>query len=213
MSEHPNHHALEPIVQPQLIPHTQLPQLRVLAPRVHRPLVPRLHHVHEAGPLHAVAGLPPDGEGLAAPLAHLDDRVTPLRVEGVGPHGVVVAHRLHAVLEDLKVAARLERRERLREEAVPVADGAEELAHVDEVEMVVGEGPHHVDVFDLEVAVGRDEGRLDGGEVCADYMRGGIEVGDFTGTMVIGLRQARRCLRGLHCPNPSARADIQDVLR
>ncbi len=90
------------------------------------------------------------------------------------------------MLEDLKVAAGLQRRERLPQEIVPVADGTKELPNVDEVELVVGKGPLHVDVFDLKVAVGRDEGRLDGGEVCAYYMRRGIKVGDFTKIMVIG---------------------------
>jgi hypothetical protein len=43
-----------------------------------------------------------------------------------------------------------------------------------------------IDVFDLKVGVGRDESRLDGGEVGAYHMGGGIEVGDFTRTMVSG---------------------------
>ena len=91
------------------------------------------------------------------------------------------------MLQDLQVAARSQRGQRLQEEAVPVVNAAEEFAHVDEVEVVVWVGPVKVYVFDLKVAVRGDEGGLDGGEVGADYVRGGVEVGYFAGGELVGV--------------------------
>lgn len=60
---------------------------------------------------------------------------------------------------------------------------------MNEVEVVGRVGPVEVDVFDLEVAVGRHEGGLYGGEVGADYVGAGVEVGYFARGRLVGAKQ------------------------
>lgn len=56
------------------------------------------------------------------------------------------------------------------EEVVPVGHAPEQLADVDEVEVVIRVRPIEVQVLDLEGAVGRYEEGLDGGQIRADYV-------------------------------------------
>ena len=59
----------------------------------------------------------------------------------------------------------------------PVPDCEQEFPAVDEVEVVFSPEPVGLDVFDFEGAVGRAPGWLDGGDVAAGYVGGGVEVG------------------------------------
>jgi hypothetical protein len=66
-------------------------------------------------------------------------------------------------------------------------------AQVDVVELVRVQ-PRVFGVVDFEAAVGGDEGGLDGGEVCADYIGGGVLGCEFDG------------------PDPCAGGDVEDVV-
>jgi len=77
--------------------------------------------------------------------------------------GAVVGAEGRAGLAVLEPAARLEAAEALLVEARPVAEAAHHVPDVDEVEVVIGEGPWLGQVVDDELAVRRDPGRLHGG--------------------------------------------------
>lgn len=181
LGQQAQHEALDAIHQAQLVPAANVLLLGLGRPAVHGPLVVDDGDVDEAGLAHAVGALFPDGEGLAEAVAHFDDDAAPGVVEVVGAHGGVVGHGLDRVLDNLDVAAGLGVGIGLLEEEVPVGDAAEELADVDEVEVVGREGPGEADVVDFEAAVGRDPLGLDGRQVGAGDGGGGILVGHVDG--------------------------------
>lgn len=95
------------------------------------------------------------------PLPRLDER---RRLERP-----IVRVRLGLVLLHLKPPARFQVLVGLPVETVPVADPAGHAAAVDEVKFLVwGPRPVALDVIDVELAVGRNPGWLDGAEVGAD---------------------------------------------
>lgn len=65
------------------------------------------------------------------------------------------------------------------EEFVPVEDAAEEFPDVDEVEVVLWVCPVEVEILDFEGTVWGYEEGLDGREVGADYVGGGVFIGHF----------------------------------
>lgn len=81
-------------------------------------------------------------------------------------------------LEGLDPTARLQGGVGLLEELRPIADGADEVAHVDEVEGVGGPGPRQLGVVDLELAVGRDPVGLDGRQVGPEHLGARVLVGE-----------------------------------
>lgn len=59
-------------------------------------------------------------------------------------------------------------------ETRPVVDAAVQEAGMDEIKVVFFKRPRLLSVVDLEDAVGRNPGRLDGRDVGSDYFGGGI---------------------------------------
>lgn len=65
----------------------------------------------------------------------------------------------------------------MSEELIPVGDGAEHLADMDEIKLIAGICPRQRHVVDLEDAIGRDKSRLDWGEVDSGDSGTGVLIG------------------------------------
>lgn len=143
-------------------------------------LKPRLPHPTRQ--LRAGLGLHAHG---AHALGRLDEVAGEVRVLGQRAVGRV---DLHGEVLQLDPAAGLEVLEALGHQRRPVAHGAEQVARVDEVELL-RVCPLVLDVVDFEAHVGRYEGGLDGAEVVAeDLVVGGGRgsAGGFVGGWVDG---------------------------
>lgn len=135
----------------------------------------------EAGIVEGAKLVVMDKELAAHGLTTVRVQLVPGLEDGLGVGGAVVADEVHVGLARLDPAAGGAAAEGLLEEAVPILDGAEEVADVDEVEVVVLPGPRQGGVVDLEPDVGRDPFGLAGREVGADNIGGGELVGKVTG--------------------------------
>lgn len=132
--------------------------------------------------------------GLGTPLCHLirESKGAPRDVAGVvedlGPlfedviltnlDGRILGLHLDVGLHVLEPPAGLQRGVHLPVQLGPVADGAVQGAHVDEVEGVGLEGPVELGVFDLEAQVWGDPVGLGGCDVDADDFGGWVFVSD-----------------------------------
>lgn len=134
----------------------------------------------ETGSLEGATLVIKDKEIAARGLTTVRIQLVPGLEDGLGVSGAVVAEEVHVGLARLDPAAGGAAAESLLEEAVPVLDGAEEVADVDEVEGVVLPGPRQRGIVDLESDVGRDPFGLAGREVGADNIGGGELVGKVT---------------------------------
>lgn len=83
-------------------------------------------------------------------------------------------------VDHLQKASGLQVRQGLREELGVGVQAGHHHPRVDEVELL-GERPLGLDVVDLELHVGRDEGRLDGAEIHAQDRALGVLVGEIYG--------------------------------
>lgn len=95
--------------------------------------------------------------------------------------GIVVCAPTDAVFDLFEISSGFEVGVDAGVEFGPRGDGAVEAADVDEVELAFGEGPGFGAVVDLEAEVGRDPVRLDGGDVCCDYLGVGVFVCEVDG--------------------------------
>lgn len=138
---------------------------------------PRLFH---ALPLQPV---PQDGKRTSHLGPGHPAHVAPHRHGRVRLDGPVVADVVDLDLGGLDPAAGRARRVGLLDQGRPVRDAAEEVAHVDEVEGVLGPRPGLGAVVDLEAHVGGHPGRLDRGEVRPCYLGGGELVGEVAGAL------------------------------
>ena len=118
----------------------------------------------------------------------------------VGTDGAVIGARFDRMLHHLDVAPRFEAPPTLPEEVVPVGDATEQLADMDEVELVAGVGPGEGDVVDLEDAVRRNKSGLDGREVDTGNFSARILVGHVAGDWVNNRDQIVREIRRLTWP-------------
>ncbi len=168
-------------------------QLPILGPVADRDLAHVLLDVDEPRVGHPLAMQMRDVQALPDHRARAVDVADPPLTPGGAVDGVVVAVEPALVLLHLHVGAGLEVDEGLAVELGPVSDAAAEGAAVDEVEGL-GEGPLALGVVDVELAVGRHPGGLDGREVRADHDGGG------------------ELVRNLDRPDACAGADVEDAL-
>lgn len=82
---------------------------------------------------------------------------------------------------------------------MPVGEAAQHEAEVNQISAGGRESPLPARVVDLELAVWRDEGRLDGGEVGANNLGGFILVRDIS-TATSALRLISTVLKGRTLP-------------
>lgn len=157
----------------------------------------------EAGIVEGAKLVVMDKELAAHGLTTVRVQLAPGLEDGLGVSGAVVADEVHVGLARLDPAAGGAAAEGLLEEAVPILDGTEEVADVDEVEVVVLPGPRQGGVVDLEPDVGRDPLGLAGREIGADDVGGGELVGKVTGRCVSGglINGGQVYGEFIHCPD------------
>lgn len=95
--------------------------------------------------------------------------------------GIVVCAPTDAVFDLFEISSGFEVCVDAGVEFGPRGDGAVEAADVDEVELAFGKSPRLRAVVDLEAEVGWDPVRLDGGDVCGDYLGVGVFVCEVDG--------------------------------
>lgn len=173
--------AVKRLIDEHAVVEANLLELGVAGPAADGDLPLVVLDVDEAGLAHLVLHLVVAGdlEGAVDLVAGLPEEVAPLLedVALVVRHLGVLAARLEVDLGVLDPAARLHVAERLAVQLAPVVDAAVQVAHVDEVELVLLEGPVELGVVDLEAAVGRDPAGLHGGDVKAQDIGRGVLVG------------------------------------
>lgn len=176
--------------------HAEFLEPPLLGPGPDGDLVDFLVDVDEAGVdhvgFHAGGGL----EDLAEPFRGFVDLFDPVEeVDGPGD-GVVVAPHLALVVLHLQPTPRSEVVQGPPEQPGPVGHAAAHGPAVDVVEPLAGRvGPVGLDVVDVELDVGGEEGRLDRGKVDPDHDR------------------LRVVVAHLDAPEPRAAAEVEHPLR
>ena len=187
-------------------------QTLVLGPGTQGHFTDDLSDVGEAGCFHFFSPGERGQDGGAHFLAHVEHEHTGLEVCRVRWQAVVVGAGFGNGAAELEEAAGFEVVEGLLDQSVPVADGQEQFAAVDEVEGIRFLGPIVFDVLDLEVAVWWDPSWLSGGDVGADHSGGGMCVGHvWTGWESAGDRD-RTAFRPMEVVMPSILLGLMNLM-
>lgn len=138
----------------------------------------------------------------------------------VGSNGSVIRNGLNGMFHHLDVATGPETRVTLLEKLVPVGNAAEHLTDMDKVKLIGSVGPGQGHIINLEDAIRRDEGGLDGREVNSGYFGAGVLIGHISVLPEIEI-VSHSCddmllnnkgLVNAHGPDASSGADVEDFL-